>query len=132
MADLYIMERSDAPGMVKIGSSSNPERRRRELQESHTFTMKLLAVFPCKGYLEHKVHHRLSPSRVWTGPGREFYSLTPAEAFTTVSEIVSAGTGHAVGGLGVPLVRAPVMTPVIAPSWLEELKFDPARSHLGS
>ena len=35
MSDLYIMERSDALGIVKIGSSSNPERRRRDLQQSH-------------------------------------------------------------------------------------------------
>ena len=45
MTDLYIMERSDAPGIVKIGSSQNPERRRQQLESGHTFRMVLLAVF---------------------------------------------------------------------------------------
>ena len=127
MSDLYIMERSDALGMVKIGSSSDPERRRRKLQECHTFTMKLLAVFPGKGYLEHNVHRRLSHMRVWTGTGREFYSLTPTEAFTAVSEVVfdDAATPR--------FAMCPALSgPVGVPLWLEGLKFDPARSHVGS
>ena len=116
MSDLYIMERSDALGIVKIGSSSNPERRRRDLQQSHTFLMKLLAVFPGKGYLECKVHRRLSSLRVWTGTGREFYSLTPIEAFAMVGDIVFENAG-----------RAPViaLTPVTTPLWFEGLKFHP-------
>ena len=123
MSDLYIMERSDALGIVKIGSSSNPERRRRDLQQSHTFLMKLLAVFPGKGYLECKVHRRLSSLRVWTGTGREFYSLTPTEAFAMVSDIVFENAG-----------RAPViaLTPVETPFCFEGLKFHPQPRCLSS
>ena len=87
MIDLYVMERTDAPGIVKIGSSRDPERRRRELQDCHTFEMKLLAVFPGKGFLEHEVHHSLSHVRVPTGRGREWYYLTPAQAFVAVSNV---------------------------------------------
>ena len=119
MSDLYIMERSDALGIVKIGSSSNPERRRRDLQQSHTFLMKLLAVFPGKGYLECKVHRRLSSLRVWTGTGREFFSLTPTEAFAMVSDILFEHAGRA------PALLI-ALTPVTTPSWLEGLQFHPS------
>ena len=135
MSDLYIMERSDALGMVKIGSSSNPERRRCKLQECHTFTMKLLAVFPGKGYLEQKVHCRLSHMRVWTGTGREFYSLAPTGAFNAVSEVVFDDAATPRFDMGPALVLpqdASLGSGVRAPSWLEGLKFNPARSHIGS
>ena len=132
MAHLYIMARSDAPGMVKIGSSCNPERRRRELQECHTFTMELLAVFPRMGYLEHKVHRRLSQLRVWSGTGREFYSLSPTDAFVAVNDILFAAEQASPRAPSIMPARIPAMTPVIAPSWMDELKFDPVRSHFGS
>ena len=70
MTDLYIMERSDAPGIIKVGSSQDPERRRRQLEEGHTFRMSVVAVFPGAGQFEHCVHRKLAYARVMTGAGR--------------------------------------------------------------
>ena len=99
--------------------------------------MKLLAVFPGKGHLEQKVHCRLSHMRVWTGTGREFYSLAPTEAFNAVSEVGFGDAATPRFDMGPALVLpqvAPCLCsgPVGVPLWLEGLKFDPARSHVGS
>ena len=90
MTDLYIMERSDAPGIVKVGSSQDPERRRRQLEEGHTFRMKVVAVFPGAGEFEHRVHRKLAYARVMTGAGREWYRLSPSVAFQAAANIVFA------------------------------------------
>ena len=91
--------------------------------------MELLAVFPGMGYLEHKVHRRLSQLRVWSGTGREFYSLSPPDAFVAVNDILFVDAEQA--PTRAPSMT-PAMTPVIAPSWMDGLKFDPVRSHFGS
>ena len=88
MTDLYIMARSDAPGIVKIGSSQNVERRRRELEKGHTFKMVTLASFPRVGQFELRVHRKLDNVRVLTGTGREWYRISPSEAFQTVIDVV--------------------------------------------
>ena len=90
MTDLYIMERSDAPGIVKIGSSQNPERRRQQLESGHTFRMVLLAVFPQAGGFEHQVHRKLDNARVLTGTGREWYRMSPSEAIRAAVDVVFA------------------------------------------
>ena len=90
MTDLYIMERSDAPGIVKIGSSQNPERRRQQLESGHTFRMVLLAVFPHAGGFEHQVHRKLDNARVLTGTGREWYRVSPSEAIQAAADVVYA------------------------------------------
>ena len=88
MTDLYIMERSDAPGIIKVGSSQDPERRRRQLEEGHTFRMSVVAVFPGAGRFEHCVHRKLAYARVMTGAGREWYRLSPSVAFQAAADIV--------------------------------------------
>ena len=88
MTDLYIMERSDAPGIVKIGSSGRPEGRRRQLEDGHTYRMIILAIFPGAGKMEQRVHRHLSHARVLTGRGREWYHLSPATAFSAVNDVI--------------------------------------------
>ena len=90
MTDLYIMERSDAPCIVKIGSSQDCERRRQQLESGHTFRMVLLAVFPQAGGFEHQVHRKLGNARVLTGTGREWYRMSPSEAIQAVAGVVFA------------------------------------------
>ena len=87
MTDLYIMERSDAPCIVKIGSSQDCERRRQQLESGHTFRMVLLAVFPQAGGFEHQVHRKLGNARVLTGTGREWYRMSPCEAIQAVVDV---------------------------------------------
>ena len=88
MTDLYIMARSDAPGIVKIGSSQDVERRRHQLEAGHTFRMVTLASFPGAGQFEHLLHWKLDNVRVLTGAGREWYRISPSEAFQTVIDVV--------------------------------------------
>ena len=90
MTDLYIMARSDAPGIVKIGASQNVERRRQQLEAGHTFRMVTLASFPGAGVFEHQVHRKLDNARVLTGTGREWYRMSPSEAFQAASDVLFA------------------------------------------
>ena len=90
MTDLYIMARSDAPGIVKIGSSQNVERRRQQLEAGHTFRMVTLASFPGAGVFEQLVHRKLDNARVLTGTGREWYRMSPSEAFQAAADAVFA------------------------------------------
>ena len=114
MTDLYIMERSDAPGIVKIGSSQKPERRRRQLEEGHTFRMRIVAVFPGAGEFEHQVHRKLAYARVMTGAGREWYRLCPSVAFQAAADVVFTPAQKAVG------------SPTPAPPCWDELCYKPA------
>ena len=106
MTDLYIMERSDAPGIVKIGSSKRPEARRQQLEDGHTYRMRILALFPGAGQLEHRVHRHLSHARVLTGPGREWYHLSPSTAFREVTDVIFAAAA--------PESKESTVTPPIA------------------
>ena len=109
MTDLYIMERSDAPGIIKVGSSQDPERRRRQLEEGHTFRMSVVAVFPGAGQFEHCVHRKLAYARVMTGAGREWYRLPPSVAFQAAADIVFPPT----------TLQKAVVGPTPPPCWEE-------------
>lgn len=52
---LYIMQ-SDVTGAVKIGRSSEPDKRRKDLQTGSPYHIRILAVILDKGSEEHKVH----------------------------------------------------------------------------
>ncbi len=63
---LYIMQ-SDVTGAVKVGRSSNPAQRRRELQTGCPYRIKILTVLEGKGSEEHKIHKRLEKWRIRGG-----------------------------------------------------------------
>ena len=72
MAHLYVMSRSDAPGLVKVGRSDNPERRAFDLQSGHCFWIVVHAVVNGRGDCEREVHRLLQHACV-DGPGREWF-----------------------------------------------------------
>ena len=72
MAHLYVMSRSDAPGLVKVGRSDNPERRALDLQSGHCFWIVVQAVVNGHGDCEREVHRLLQHVRM-DGPGREWF-----------------------------------------------------------
>ena len=81
---LYIIECSAAPGLVKIGRSSNPARRATELQAGQWFWVKVLAAFSDAGHLERSIHRALQHSRVTDIPGTEWFRLPYLEALDAV------------------------------------------------
>jgi hypothetical protein len=81
---LYIIECSAAPGLVKIGRSSNPARRAAELQAGQWFWVKVLAAFSDAGHLERSIHRALQHSRVMDIPGTEWFRLPYLEALDAV------------------------------------------------
>jgi len=80
MSYLYVMERSDLPGVVKIGRSENPGRRARDLAEAQIFTMRVAHVIPDQkiehaSKLEALVHNELSYARE-PGNSREWFRMS--------------------------------------------------------
>ena len=80
MAHLYVMNRSDAPGLLKIGRSSNTEGRAQDLHGGHCFHVNVLCAFPQAGHIERPVHHAVASHRV-AGPGREWFRLSVASSW---------------------------------------------------
>ena len=88
---LYIIECSAAPGLVKIGRSSNPARRASELQAGQWFWVKVLAAFSDAGHLERSIHRALQQHRVTDIPGTEWFRLPYLEALGAVVGAIGAG-----------------------------------------
>ena len=81
---LYIMSNSLLPDIVKIGRSSNPEERAKQLGASHPFRLRVECSYGGKGFLEKSVHDRLKHRRVEGGLGREWYRLKAEQADTLI------------------------------------------------
>ena len=77
---LYVMSNSLLPGMIKIGRSTNPEERAKQLGASHPFRIKVELSYGGKGFLEKTLHDRLKHRRVEGGLGREWFRLTAEQA----------------------------------------------------
>ena len=81
---LYIMSNSWRPDMVKIGRSSNPEERAKQMNMSHPFRLAIEHSYGGKGFLEKPLHDRLKHRRVEGGPGREWFKLSAEQANTLI------------------------------------------------
>ena len=77
---LYIMSNSWRDDVVKIGRSSNPEERVRQMSQSHPFRLAIERSCGGKGFLEKPLHDRLKHRRVEGGPGREWFKLSAEQA----------------------------------------------------
>ena len=72
MAHLYVLSRSDAPGLLKIGRSHAPDSRAATLQSGHCFWVKVDATF--KGYWHFELQvHQLLPHTQVPGAGQELF-----------------------------------------------------------
>ena len=85
---LYVMKYSNDQTVVKIGKSSNVERRRRELEASQNFRVEILAIFPGKGDLEPKVHERLAHCRSTAGAGKEWFKSPVGDGVLVVNKLI--------------------------------------------
>ncbi len=57
-AHLYIVQ-SAVTGAFKVGRSSNPERRLKELQTGSPYKLKIILVLENQGHRERRLHNRL-------------------------------------------------------------------------
>ena len=92
---LYIIECSSAPGLVKIGRSSDPARRAAELQAGQWFWVKVLAVFSDAGRLERSIHRALQHSRETDIPGTEWFRLPYVDALDAVVAALDSAEARA-------------------------------------
>ncbi len=90
MAHLYIMARSDAPGVLKIGRSKDPASRAKQLEASQCFRVTVAAVFEGAGDLEPEVHSKLAACRHLGGPGTEWFTVSRAAALRAVVDAMDA------------------------------------------
>ena len=86
--DLYIMTRSDAPGILKVGRSGNPTGRAEDLQRGQCFRVTVLATFPNAGDKENAVHRVLYSHRVTEGSGQEWFRVSISQALAAVSVVL--------------------------------------------
>ena len=87
MAHLYVISRSDAPGLLKVGRSDNPERRAMDLQSGHCFWIVVQAVVYGRGDCEREVHRLLQHVRV-DGPGRQWFRTDLPGVLETIAAAV--------------------------------------------
>lgn len=86
--DLYVMTSSAFPGLVKVGRSNHPERRRLDLSNGQPVHYTLDVIFHDSGDHESEVHHQLEHVRHRDGYSREWFACTPdevVEAFRVVA-----------------------------------------------
>lgn len=86
--DLYVMTSSAFPGLVKVGRSNQPERRRLDLSNGQPANYTLDVVFHGAGQHEQAVHKKLSALRHTEGHSREWFACTPddvIEAFRVIA-----------------------------------------------
>ena len=86
MTDLYVATRSDAPDVLKIGRSNNPNRRCNDLSNSQCFSITPLAVFPKHGHCERLVHKKLEGRRALGGRGRKWFRVSLVDACAAISQ----------------------------------------------
>ena len=72
---LYAMINSRIPDEIKVGRSHTPEQRAKELQKSQNFTIQILKVWHCQGYLETTAHKRLKVRNVTEHDGQEWFRI---------------------------------------------------------
>ena len=92
MAHLYVMSRSDAPGLLKVGRSDDPGRRAVDLQSGHCFLVHVVAVFYNVGHRERVVHEYLQDSRVDGGAGREWFRASLLEIYQAIARATAGET----------------------------------------
>ena len=88
--DLYVMQYVFKgiidDSAVKIGRSVNPESRRKALESSQNFRIRLCTVFKGWGKYEHAVHQRLVKQQSTDGAGKEWFNVSLPEAVKAISE----------------------------------------------
>ena len=90
--DLYIMQCSAAPGILKIGRSNDCLNRAKVLQSQQWFYMKVLATFPGAGHHESQVHNFLHDRRLRNVPGQEWFTVTLQDAVSAIASCLCNDT----------------------------------------
>eukprot|EP00973_Karenia_brevis_P055046 7652904-Karenia_brevis.AAC.1 len=90
--DLYIMQCSAAPGILKIGRSNDCLNRARVLQSQQWFYMKVLATYHGAGHQESQVHNLLRDRRLRNVPGREWFTITIQDAMSAIASCLCNDT----------------------------------------
>ena len=85
MAHLYVMQRSDAPDILKVGRSDDPQRRAEDLQTGHCFLVRVVSVFYNVGHCERAVHAYLQEWRVDGGAGREWFRASLSMVYQAIA-----------------------------------------------
>ena len=87
---LYILERSDLPGIYKIGQSGCPTDRALRMQESHLFDVKLINSYQHMGCHESAVHIALQDYRMRSGKNsREWFEAPIEQIYETIFKIIN-------------------------------------------
>ena len=87
MAHLYVMQRSDAPELLKVGRSDKPLQRAESLQSGHCFFTHVLAIFRNVGRHERKVHEQLEKFKVQNGAGREWFQTDLSSIYCAIGRV---------------------------------------------
>ena len=81
------MNRSDLPGVYKIGQSGSPIDRLTRMQEAHLFDMQVVKTYPDMGCYEFDVHLALKQYRV--RPDREWFEAPLKQIYETIEKFTN-------------------------------------------
>ena len=84
---LYVLIRSDAPGVIKVGSDADPVRHASELQAGHCFRVTVAAAFPGAGTHASAVQAALQRYRVTPGAG--WFRCSAGEALAPIADAMA-------------------------------------------
>lgn len=87
--DLYVMRYCTDTTAVKIGRSHEVNKRRKALESGQKFYVETIATFPGYGRLEGQVHKTLGHKQSTKGAGREWFSVSAAEAVRVIGEAIA-------------------------------------------
>lgn len=76
---LYVISSPSFPGMVKIGRSNCPERRRLDLSNGQPVQYELMRIFHGGGKYERAVHKHLADKRHTAGHSKEWFCVDADE-----------------------------------------------------
>ena len=88
---LYVLTRSDAPDVVKVGRDADPARHAGELQTGHCFHVNVAAVFPRAG--EHVSAVQAALQRYRVTPGAGWFRCSVGEALATIADVMAETGG---------------------------------------
>ena len=70
---------------INVGCVKDVATRVRSIETGHNIKLRVLAIFPGQGRLEHKLHALLSDHRAADGRGQEWFNVTLQQALSAAA-----------------------------------------------
>ena len=93
---LYLLRYPWGNSPIKVGHAKDVATRVRSLETGHNIKLRVLAIFPGQGRLEHRLHALLSDHRASDGRGQEWFNVTIQQALLAAGMAMTFARSDAV------------------------------------